>query len=380
MHINEFMKERLVARENKENFRSLRSSPHLIDFTSNDYLGLARSPHLHHLIQKKTAGYTGYLHGSTGSRLLTGQTELFEQVEKKIAKFHQAESALLYNSGYTANLGLLDAILQPKDCVIYDIHIHASFQDGIRLSQVKSFAFRHNDLVHLEKRLHSLQNEKKRFVCVEAVYSLDGSIAPLKSIQALCQKYDACLIVDEAHSAGVMGHQGQGLVSQLNLTQEIFATICTYGKAFGVHGAAILGSDLLRQYLINFSRPFCYTTALPLQSVIAIDCAYDCIKKADLKRQQLSDLIAYLQALVQDKQIPIVKSSTSIQALVIPGNRRVKIISERLALVGFDIRPIMSPTVKRGQEILRLCLHSFNTYQEIDYLVEKIQVAIQETA
>ncbi len=374
------MTKRLSERELRGNLRHLRTREGCIDFTSNDYLGLARSGQLHSAITEKITALQTCVHGSTGSRLLTGHSVLFEQVEKKIAHFHRSEGALLYNSGYTASIGLLDALLQPGDCVVHDVHIHASFQDGIRLSKARKIPFRHNDTQHLENRLKTLDREQRVFVCVESVYSLDGSIAPLEAILKLCLKHQAQLVVDEAHAIGILGTHGEGLVSQLNLESLVCARVCTYGKAFGVHGAAIVGSNLLRKYLINFSRPFCYTTAMPIHNVIAIDCAYDIITNAEVERERLISLIAYFHALVEGSNIPVVKSSTPIQGVLIPGNERVKAVSVRLAASGFDVRAVMSPTVKRGSEILRLCLHSFNRPEDVERLVREIERAIKEVS
>lgn len=364
------MNDRLNDRMQKGNLRTLTCRTNCIDFTSNDYLGLARNKKLQKAIEEKVVAFNGCVHGSTGSRLLTGHSETISHLEHKIAQFHRAETALIYNSGYTANLGLLDALLQSDDCLIYDSQIHASIRDGLRLSRAKGIPFRHNDLDHLEMRLKSVQNISNVYVCVESVYSLDGSIAPLKEISELCQKYNARLIVDEAHAIGILGPNGTGLICDLGLEDSVFARVCTYGKAFGVHGAAILGSPELRQYLINFSRPFCYTTVMPMHGIITIDCAYDFVESADQERQHLRSLIEYLHSVSGNLKIAFVKSNTPIQGIFIPGNAQVKAMSANLADAGFDVRPIMSPTIKRGQEILRLCLHAFNTFEELEQLVK----------
>lgn len=358
------MQMRLHERRLKGNLRELRLCQNSIDFTSNDYLGMARSKKLQKAIESRLTQYGSYSHGSTGSRLLTGHCELFDNVEKHIASFHKAESALLYTCGYMANIGLVDALLEKGDTLIYDSHIHASFRDGMRLTHSKNKPFFHNDLNHLEKRLKNSQG--KVVVCVESVYSLDGSIAPLKEICQLCTMYKAFLIVDEAHAVGIFGSNGRGLVEALKLEESVFARVYTFGKAFGVHGAVITGSQLLREYLINFSHPLCYTTAMSPHALISIFAAYECVQKANQEREQLFSLIAYFHSRTKLLYIPLHYSITPIQAIIVPGNKKVKAASLTLAEQGFDVRPIMSPTVQRGHELLRVNIHSFNTIQEIE--------------
>ena len=190
-----------------------------------------------------------------------------------LADFHKAESGLIFNSGYDANLGLFSCIAKKEDTLICDELIHASIIDGCRLSYANRFRFAHNDVEDLEDKLR--RSKGNIFVAVESVYSMDGDMAPLKEIAAVCKKYNASLIVDEAHATGLFGDQGRGLVSQHGLEQEVFARVHTFGKALGCHGAVILGSETLRNYLVNFARSFIFTTALPVHSLIAVKCAYE---------------------------------------------------------------------------------------------------------
>ncbi|MBS0653541.1 MAG: aminotransferase class I/II-fold pyridoxal phosphate-dependent enzyme, partial [Verrucomicrobia bacterium] len=255
----------LMKRKKMKLMRALSSSEGLVDFASTDYLGFARS--LEPLESKM-----GQI-GSTGSRLLTGNHPRFEELEEKIAQFHQAESCLLYNTGYTANLGLIAALGPIEPTFIYDLDIHVSMIDGIRLSKAKSFAFRHNDLNSLEWRLKGAK--PPIFVIVESLYSVSGDLAPLKELVDLCLRYGAELIVDEAHATGVCGKMGRGCVAEWGLEEKIFARMHSFSKALGSHGGCILGSQLLKNYLINFSRPFIYTVAMPLSALSLIEAGYD---------------------------------------------------------------------------------------------------------
>lgn len=214
-----------------------------------------------------------------GSRLLSGNTAFAEELEKYIAQYHHAEAALLFNSGYNANLGLFSALGRKGDTILYDELIHASVHDGMRLSKAECKPFAHNNTVQLKQLLK--ETTAPVFVAVKSVYSMDGDFAPLKEIGALCKKYNASLIVDEAHATGIFGEKGKGLVTELGLENEVFARLITYGKAMGCHGAAVVGSTLLKNYLTNFARSFIYTTAAPLTNLYAIKSAYDLLQQSE---------------------------------------------------------------------------------------------------
>lgn len=359
---------KLSKRQQSGNLRSLHIVPTLIDFSSNDYLGLARSSKLAKLASQECSDQLGHLNGlgSTGSRLLTGNSAYAEDLEDRIAKFHGYEAGLLFNCGYMANLGLLSAIASPEDTIIFDAKVHASTHDGIRLSRAKALPFRHNDLEHLENRLRNNCNGD-RFVCIESIYSTDGSCAPLVDICKLTKQYEAHLIVDEAHSVGIFGPEGSGLVAEHSLTPHIFAQVVTFGKALGTYGAVILGSNTLKQALINLATSYVYTTALPFQLLAAIKCSYDLFPKMKDERQHISNLITFFC-----NNHPS-SSTTHIQSVSIKGNEMVKNRAQNLKKQGFDVSPLLSPTVQRGHEILRICLHAFNTENELWSLISHIK-------
>ena len=253
--MDDFLQEALQKRISNSSLRKLSVRKNLIDFCSNDYLGFARSTEIFEMA-KQYSEESFHLNGSSGSRLISGNTEIAENLENYLAKFHLSESALLFNSGYDANLGLFSSVLGRNDTVIFDENIHTSVKDGIRLSPAKKVSFRHNDLVQLEAKINSAQGNI--FVAIESVYSMDGDIAPLKDMAELCQKYTAKLIVDEAHSNGIYGKDGRGMCIDAEVEKKVFARVYTFGKALGCHGAVVCGSEILKEYLINFARSFIY--------------------------------------------------------------------------------------------------------------------------
>lgn len=357
---DDFLLKKLNERKQQNAFRQLTLSGKPTDFCSNDYLGIVHN----RLIEKQLSGRS-FRHGATGSRLLSGNYPLIEDTEKQIAAFHQAPAALMYNSGYDANLGLLSSVPQRGDTIIYDYLSHASLRDGIRLSFAQSFSFRHNDLEDLEKKLRTATGTI--FVVTESVFSMDGDMAPLTAISDLCERYGAQLIVDEAHATGVVGTQGEGLVQHLSLQAKCFARVNTFGKAVGCHGAVVLGSGLLRDYLINFSRSFIYSTALPESSVAAIRSAYELFPAMHAERQHLQQMIAWFQQ--ADCSYGKLPSETPIQIIIVPGNDQVKKLAGTLQAAGLDVRPILYPTVPAGKERLRIVLHAFNTAAELQQLM-----------
>lgn len=359
----EHIGQKLAKRKTENAFRELRTNDSLVDFCSNDYLGFASEKEIHILDSLQQ-------YGATGSRLISGNYRQTEEVEQFLADFYKAESGLIFNSGYNANVGLFSCVAQRSDTIIYDELIHASIRDGIKLSNANSFSSKHNDISSLEEKIKNAKGNI--FVAVESIYSMDGDEAPLQKIVELCKQYDAALIVDEAHACGVFGEKGEGLVVQHNLENDVFARVITFGKAFGCHGAVVLGNKLLRDYLINYSRSFIYTTALPLNSILAIKKAHRFLLN-NLDRIEILNLnIEYFKKEVLNFNISILDSQSAIQCIIVAGNKAVKQLAESIQSKGFDVRPILSPTVAKGQERLRICLHNFNTTKQIDDLLKTI--------
>jgi len=366
--LEQYLADKIQERTLAGNLRRLTTHRAEVDLFSNDYLGLATTGALAQLMQP----YSVNTHdtGSTGSRLLSGNSAEAEALESTIAAFHKAEAALLFNSGYDANVGLITSITGRSTTILSDELCHASLIDGIRLSQcARRYKFAHNDLDDLAEKLRKYKDAGPVLVVVESIYSMDGDMAPLAEMAALCEAHDAQLIVDEAHATGFAGAHGEGLVCALGLQDRVFARVHTFGKALGCHGAAVVGSSLLKQFLVNFARTFIYTTALPLHAVHAITCAYSYLASQDFTNAQLHELIAYFRSCIKETGSNGWKDSYSpIQALVIGDNEKSRQVAARLQQAGLQVNPILSPTVAAGEERLRVCLHMFNTREEVDRL------------
>ena len=358
-----YLQQKLDEKKAVGTLRTLIHAANKIDFSSNDYFGIAQSGILN-VIEKNNLPS-----GATGSRSITGNSALAEETENIIAQFHNREAALIFNTGYMANVGLFSCIASKGDTFIADEYIHASMIDGMRLSYVSRLRFKHNDIADLEKKLQVATG--KKIVAVESIYSMDGDEAPLEKIVQLCNKYEALLIVDEAHATGVFGDKGDGLVCKYQLENEVYACVHTFGKAVGLHGAAITGSNVLRNYLLNQARSFIYATALPPHNYLQIQKAYQLLPAAN--RTQLNELIIYFRkAIGNSNNVSFINSHSPIQGIVMGDNFKTKLLATHLFGKGFFVRPILSPTVPAGKERIRICLHSFNTANEIDNLLNEV--------
>jgi len=380
----EKLQKKLIDRKKIEALRVLPSSTNtLIDFYSNDYLGYSTSEEIRRLSAKISKNILPHKNGATGSRLLSGNHKLYEVTENMISKFHDAEAALIFNSGYDANIGLFSSVLQRSDFIIYDELCHASIRDGIQMSQAKSRKFKHNDYESLEKMIISSIQSKTPLQCIyivtESVFSMDGDTSDLKTLVQLCKKYRCYLIVDEAHAVGVFGNKGEGLVQKLGLQKDVFARIVTFGKALGCHGAAVLGSNNIKLYLINFARSFIYTTGLPPDTVATIWASYSKLLSNDSAFEKLNKNIEILQYYINNSNLNayFISSSSAVHCCIIPGNNTVKKVSKELEKSGFSIKPIMYPTVPKGKERIRICIHSFNKKEDIKKLLEVLSVIIK---
>lgn len=409
--------QKLKARQATNSVRKLPSSQDAIDFSSNDYLGAVNHPALARVLQTATRKIlkevTQGTSGATGSRLLTGNYPLYETLEKVVSRFHESESALIFNSGYTANLGFFQSVPQRGDVILYDEYSHASIRDGIKMSDAKAYKFSHNSLNHLSQLLMKHSNysipqgempsgqrglledlpadkavqKGEVYVITESVFSMDGDSPDLVAMAQLCQTYGVRLVVDEAHAMGVLGIKGQGLVQLYGLTDNVFARIVTFGKAAGAHGAAVLGSNELKEYLINFARSFIYTTALPPHTVASILAFYQM-----LNTMETSHMVENVRRLKKNinvfkSHIPrtgmdnyFVPSVSAIQCAIIPGVEKVKALSRKLKEQGYDVKPILSPTVPEGGERLRLCIHSYNKKEHLHEVLELLQKELGDYA
>lgn len=372
---------RLNRRREEGSLRTLQPRTQLTDFASNDYLGFARLQAI-----EATKGQSNLYSGSTGSRLISGNDPIFAELEGRLAEFHGAPAALVYNSGYDANLGLLSAVLQRSDYVFYDESVHASIRDGISLGMARAFKFSHNDPESLASRVQKVfkkgrDSNSEVYVLLESVYSMEGDGPDLQAFANYCTKNGFRLIVDEAHAVGILGEQGRGGVDEAGINESVFARIVTFGKALGCHGAAVLGSLSLIEYLLNFSRSLIYTTAMPPIAVQHILRAYQYLQalEGEAARDQLQENIRLFQA--EQKKLGLdtyfLKGIAAIQTCITGGNRRSRKLAAELQNEGFDVRAILSPTVPRGRECLRFCLHSFNSAEEIKAVLTILATAMK---
>nr|WP_315161314.1 pyridoxal phosphate-dependent aminotransferase family protein [uncultured Flavobacterium sp.] len=376
-HFPENLSAKLEIRKQNNALRKLPLSSKKIDFSSNDYLGFSQSEIIFKETHQHLITNNIIQNGATGSRLLSGNHKLYQETEDFIANFHKSESALIFNSGYDANVGFFSAVPQKNDLILYDELCHASIRDGIQLSNAKAYKFNHNDFEDLEKLI--LRNPNTNiYIVTESVFSMDGDCPNLEELVQLSDKYHCYLVVDEAHALGVFGTEGEGFVQMLGLQNHVFARIMTFGKGLGCHGAAILGSVELRDYLVNFARSFIYTTGLSPHSVATILIAYQHLKQDSDSILKLRENIIFFN---QEKNMlglkPLfVRSKSAIQSAIIPGNEKVKAIANQLQEKGFDVKAILSPTVPEGQERLRFCLHSYNSTEEISEVLRLLSTFV----
>ncbi|KAF9110059.1 hypothetical protein BGX27_006834 [Mortierella sp. AM989] len=384
----------LESRKARSLLRSLVVIPESsADFSSNDFLGLARNSTLSSRFFKELSTFPKHSPplGSTGSRLLDGNSRYAEDLEDMIAEFHHAEAALIFNSGFDANVGFFSSVPQPDDVILYDEYIHASVHDGMKVTRagVKK-AFLHNNLDHLAELLQTVRredhenaimsgtNEKKErniFVAVESVYSMDGDVAPLRGIVELLEPHGAHLIVDEAHATGVFGLQGRGLVNELGLESRVFARLHTFSKALASNGAALVGPKVLKDYLVNYARPLIYSTFTSFSNLASVKSAYQMLiagETIDLV-EKVRGLINYFRSNIQIPEHMLLPSTSPIQGIVMEGNAKVNALSQELIRAGLNVKPIRFPTVPKGKERVRICLHSHNTQEQVEKLIRIVQ-------
>nr|WP_199002285.1 pyridoxal phosphate-dependent aminotransferase family protein [Flavobacterium sp. ASV13] len=370
MKLPENLIQKLETRKQNNSLRKLPVFNNLVDFSSNDYIGFSKSESIFKLTHAYLLENEIFQNGATGSRLISGNHSLYQIAESFIGEFHDAESALIFNSGYDANVGFFSAVPQRNDVILYDELSHASIRDGITMSNAKSYKFNHNDFEDLERLIQKFR-DTNIYIVTETVFSMDGDSPNLEELVELSEKYNCYLIVDEAHTLGVFGDKGEGLIQTLRLHHRIFARIMTFGKGLGCHGSVILGSIELKEYLVNFARSFIYTTGLSPHAVATILVAYQQLEIENIEIKKLRENIVLFN---QHKNLlglkpMFVRSKSAIQSAIVPGNENVKKLAQQLQGKGFDVKPILSPTVPEGQERLRFCIHSYNSEEEINQVL-----------
>jgi 8-amino-7-oxononanoate synthase len=367
----------LEALERRGRLRAL-SGRGGLDFTSNDYLGLADSAELKDAITQALA--RGVPVGAGGSRLLRGNHPEHEMLEAEAATFFGAESALYFGSGFAANAALIATLPQRGDLLLYDELVHASTRDGLAGTRAIHRAFIHNDVMDIEDALRAFRADHAQarcFVAVESLYSMDGDLAPLGDIAALAARYDATLLIDEAHATGVLGPQGRGLSALLEGAPHVI-TLHTCGKALGVSGGLLLMPDLLRRFMINRCKPFIYATAPSPLIASAVRTALRLCAGADDRRAALQAHIAQLARHLAHLGLP--STGTAIQPVILGADRRATAMSDALAKDGFDVRAIRPPTVPEGSARLRITLSSRLDALEVDALGAALARHMQDVA
>lgn len=352
------MKQRILAEladlESRAQLRHLETARG-IDLGSNDYLGLATDPRMKQAVLDAVDAAPRI--ASTGSRLLSGHDEGWTTVENNFARWIGAEAALYFTSGYAANIGLLSAILRPDDVIFSDSANHASLIDGMRLAKSKRVIFPHLDLNALEAELRwAHSGSGARFIVVESIFSMDGDRAPLCEIAALAARYEAELIVDEAHATGVFGVEGRGCVAEAGLTRRVFATVHTCGKAIAAAGAFVCGAEPLRRFLINRARTFIFNTALPPYFAGQVFAGMQLAAAAEAERAQLADLSVFLRNALLGNGFDIAGSESHIVPIVLGSNDAAVAYASLLQSRGYGIRAIRPPTVPPGTARLRVSL------------------------
>lgn len=347
----------------------------LLNLASNNYLGLAGDERL---IEAGCQAMRTYGAGATASRLIVGNYELYAKAEAALKNWKKKEAALIFNSGYTANLGIITSLIGRGDIVFSDWLNHASIIDGIRLSGAERYRYYHNDLDHLESLLKQASPHQRKLIVTDSIFSMDGDMAQLEGLVTLKKRYNAILMVDEAHSSGLYGERGEGLIHHFRLQDDVDIQMGTFSKALGSFGAYVVGEQWLIDYLINTMRSFIFTTALPPAVLGTIEKAIEIVRKEQAKRQTLQAHSCYFRDELQKLGFNIGKSMTHIVPIIIGSNEQTVQMSERLQEFGIAAVAIRPPTVPEGTSRIRFSLTAALTKEEIDWALERIARAGRE--
>ncbi len=371
--IEQRMRRELDLLRERSQFRSL-AIPAGIDLSSNDYLGLASDLRLKSAVAETVAHAMKV--GATGSRLLSGNCREWENLERDFAEFAGTEAALFFGSGYGANLGLLISVLKPSDIVFSDALNHASLIDGIRLSGAHKIIYPHRDLQFLESALRARANAPgSRLIVTESIFSMEGDVAPLDELLTLAQKYQAEVMLDEAHAMGVCGPQGRGIAAAGGHERDVLAIVHTCGKTLASCGAFVCGSATLKDYLVNRARTFIFSTAMPPYIAGQIRAAVAIARGADAERDHLARIASQLREELSARGFDSGASTTHIVPVMLGTNEMAFHVASELQRAGFGVKAIRPPTVPEGTARIRFSLTSRITAGEIHRLVEAMDAA-----
>lgn len=347
------------------------NNKHFLSFCSNDYLGLANHPKLIAAMQQ-AAQESGV--GSGASNLITGHHRYHDELEKQLAKFVELPAALLFSTGYMANIGVIGALMGRNDAVFADKLNHACLNDGAYFSHAEFHRFPHNDVDALEKLLKA-STAKHKLIAADAVFSMDGDIAPIPEYLALCEKYDAYLYMDDAHGFGVLGEHGKGSLSHFKIKSPRIIMMATLGKAAGVAGAFVAGEQVVIDYLIQKAKSYVYSTPAPPALSATLAESVRLIEQGDDLRAHLRMLINYFKSNLQTKKWQLMPSDTSVQPLVVGGNQEALALSEYLQTCGILVPAIRPPTVPVGTSRLRISLSAAHSLDDIKQLIAALHKA-----
>ena len=346
-----------------------------INFCSNDYLGLSNHPDVVAAFRKAANEYGV---GSGASHLVCGHSQLHHELEEALANFVGRDRALLFSTGYMANLAVISSLLGKKDFVFEDKLNHASLLDGGLLSGARFQRFLHNNIDSLEEKLRRAGAGRK-LIAVDSVFSMDGDMAPLPALAALAKKHQAWLMADDAHGIGVLGQHGGGCAEHFALNQqELPILMGTLGKAVGSFGAFVAGSQELIETLIQFARPYIYTTALPPAVAAASLASLQIISQDAGRREHLGQLIGQFRQGADELSLPLMASSTAIQPLLIGDSERALKVSDQLARRGFMLSAIRPPAVPAGTARLRITLSAAHSEQQVQQLLDALAEVLAE--
>ncbi|MGM7722716.1 8-amino-7-oxononanoate synthase [Metabacillus sp. Hm71] len=373
MKTDSWLNKRLDRMKEAGLYRQLRTINKQIVFSSNDYLGLAKDKRLISAARKTLDESGG---GSSGSRLTTGNSEWHEKLEQRLADFKQTEAALLFSSGYLANIGVLSSLPEKGDVILSDQLNHASIIDGCRLSKADTVIYKHIDMNDLEVKLKETASYQRRFIVTDGVFSMDGTIAPLNKIMALAKSYQACVIVDDAHATGVLGEYGRGTSEYFGVMPDV--VIGTLSKAIGSEGGFVAGSKVLIDFLVNHARTFMFQTAIPPASCAASYTALDIIEQSKEKRQQLRSQITQIKKGLEEMGFTVKGTVTPIIPVIVGDAQKAVAFAEKLQEKGIFAPAIRPPTVAIGECRIRLTVTTEHCSNEINYLLETFNLVGKE--
>ena len=345
----------------------------LVNFCSNDYLGLAGHPDIAAALK---AGVDQYGTGSGASHLISGHSTAHQHLEEQLAAFTGRPRALLFSTGYMANLGVINALVNRHDLVLEDQLNHASLLDGGHLSRADYKRYKHNNMQQLDYLLEQ-STASRKLIVTDGVFSMDGDLAPLPEMSAVAAQLSGWLMVDDAHGVGVLGATGAGIVEQQGLTvEQVPILMGTLGKSFGTFGAFVAGSEALIETLIQFARTYIYTTALPPAIAAASSASLQLVRREHSRREHLQQLIQRFRDGAQQLGLQLMDSQTPIQPLLINNDQLVMEVNQQLRSRGFMVGAIRPPTVPAGSGRLRITLSASHSNQQIDQLLDALQVCL----